>query len=60
MKTAVIRRAQFNAAHRLHSPNWSEEKNQEIFGLCNRPSYHGHNYILEVKVTGDVDKEGIS
>lgn len=57
MKTAVIRRAQFNAAHRLHNPNWSEEKNQEIFGLCNRPSYHGHNYILEVKVIGDVDKE---
>lgn len=57
MKTAVIRRAQFNAAHRLHNPAWSDEKNQTFFGLCNRPNYHGHNYILEVKVTGEVDPE---
>lgn len=57
MKTAVIRRAQFNAAHRLYRPDWSNEKNNEVFGLCNNPNYHGHNYILEVKVVGDVDPE---
>lgn len=54
-KTSVIRREHFNAAHRLHNPQWSEEKNKEVFGKCNNPSYHGHNYVLEVKVTGEVD-----
>jgi 6-pyruvoyltetrahydropterin/6-carboxytetrahydropterin synthase len=55
MRVAVFRRAHFNAAHRLYNPNWSDEKNQEIFGLCNNPNYHGHNYELEVKVSGEVD-----
>jgi len=57
MKVSVFRRAHFNAAHRLHNPKWSDEKNQVVFGLCNNPNYHGHNYELEVKVTGDVDPE---
>ncbi len=57
MRIAAFRRAHFNAAHRLHNPTWSAEKNQEIFGLCNNPNYHGHNYELEVKVVGEVDPE---
>ncbi len=57
MKVAVIRRAHFNAAHRLHNPLWSDEKNRAVFGLCNNPNYHGHNYDLEVKVSGEIDPE---
>lgn len=57
MRVAVFRRAHFNAAHRLNNPNWSDEKNQEVFGLCNNTNYHGHNYELEVKVSGEVDPE---
>ena len=57
MKTTVCRRAHFNAAHRLHNPNWSDEKNQSIFGKCNNPNFHGHNYDLFVSVTGYVDEE---
>jgi 6-pyruvoyltetrahydropterin/6-carboxytetrahydropterin synthase len=57
MKTAVFRKGHFNAAHRLHNAAWSDEKNKEVFGLCNNPNYHGHNYDLIVKVTGDVDEE---
>ncbi len=57
MRIAVFRKAHFNAAHRLHNPTWSAEKNKEIFGLCNNPSYHGHNYELIVKVIGEVDPE---
>jgi 6-pyruvoyltetrahydropterin/6-carboxytetrahydropterin synthase len=57
MRISVFRKAHFNAAHRLHNPTWSDEKNREVFGLCNNPNYHGHNYELEVKVTGEVDPE---
>ena len=57
MRIAVFRKAHFNAAHRLHNPNWSDEKNAEVFGLCNNPSYHGHNYELEVKIVGEVDPD---
>lgn len=57
MRIAVYRKAHFNAAHRLHNPNWSDEKNQTVFGLCNNPNYHGHNYELEVKVVGEVNPE---
>lgn len=57
MKTAVIRRAHFNAAHRLHNPDWSDEKNDQVFGKCNNPNFHGHNYVLYVKVTGETDPE---
>jgi 6-pyruvoyltetrahydropterin/6-carboxytetrahydropterin synthase len=56
-KVAVYRKEHFNAAHRLHNPDWSEEKNIEIFGKCNLPHYHGHNYELEVKVVGKPDKK---
>lgn len=55
MRIAVFRRAHFNAAHRLYCPDWSEEKNNAVFGLCNSPNYHGHNYELEVKVIGETD-----
>ncbi|MBK9018262.1 MAG: 6-carboxytetrahydropterin synthase [Saprospiraceae bacterium] len=57
MRISVFRKAHFNAAHRLNNPNWSEEKNQSVFGLCNNANYHGHNYELEVKLTGEVDPE---
>ncbi len=56
-KTAIIRKEHFNAAHRLHNENWSEEKNQQVFGKCNNPNFHGHNYEIEVKVIGEVDPE---
>ena len=55
MRVAVYRKAHFNAAHRLNNPNWSAEKNKEVFGLCNNTNYHGHNYDLIVKVVGEVD-----
>ena len=57
MRIAAFRRAHFNAAHRLHNPAWDAEKNKAVFGLCNNPNYHGHNYELEVKVVGEVDPE---
>ncbi len=57
MKVAVFRKAQFNAAHRLHRKDWSDEKNKEVFGLCSNPNYHGHNYKMEVKVVGEIDPE---
>lgn len=56
-KVSVFRKAHFNAAHRLNNPKWSDEKNKEIFGLCNNANYHGHNYEMEVKVTGEVDTD---
>jgi 6-pyruvoyltetrahydropterin/6-carboxytetrahydropterin synthase len=57
MRISVYRRAHFNAAHRLHNDAWSDEKNKEVFGKCNNPNYHGHNYELEVKLTGEVDPD---
>lgn len=57
MKVAVYRKAHFNAAHRLYNKSWSQEKNDEIFGLCNNANWHGHNYELEVRVVGEVDPE---
>ena len=51
-KVSVYRREHFNAAHRLNNPAWDEAKNEKIFGKCNNPSYHGHNYEVVVKVTG--------
>lgn len=53
----VCRRETFNAAHRLHNPLWSEEKNNTVFGKCNNPNYHGHNYVLEVWIDGQIDPE---
>lgn len=55
MRVKVSRKSHFNAAHRLHNPAWSDEKNREIFGKCNNPNGHGHNYDLIVSVTGEVD-----
>lgn len=57
MRVTVCRKEHFNAAHRLYRPDWSEEKNNKVFGLCNNPNFHGHNYELEVKVTGTIDEE---
>ena len=56
MRVTVSRKAHFNAAHRLHVEDWSEDKNNEVFGKCCNPNYHGHNYELIVDVTGDVDE----
>jgi 6-pyruvoyltetrahydropterin/6-carboxytetrahydropterin synthase len=53
----VCRRETFNSAHRLYRPDWSDEKNWEIFGKCSSPNYHGHNYVLEVWVDGEIDPE---
>ncbi|MBA4240304.1 MAG: 6-pyruvoyl tetrahydrobiopterin synthase [Sphingobacteriaceae bacterium] len=55
MRTAVFRKANFNSAHRLNNPLFDEKTNDELFGLCNNPNYHGHNYDLIVKVVGEVD-----
>ena len=55
MKVAVFRKEHFNAAHRLHNPNWTEEQNREVFGKCNNPNWHGHNYELIVKLVGTPD-----
>lgn len=57
MKVTVSRKAHFNAAHRLYRKDWSHEKNEKIFGLCNNPNFHGHNYELIVSVTGEIDQE---
>lgn len=57
MKVTVSRKAHFNAAHRLYRKDWSDEKNQQIFGKCSNPNFHGHNYELIVSVTGEIDKE---
>ena len=56
-KVSVIRKEHFNAAHRLHNPNWSDEKNASFYGKCNNPNYHGHNYNLEVTITGELNEE---
>jgi 6-pyruvoyltetrahydropterin/6-carboxytetrahydropterin synthase len=53
----VCRRSTFNSAHRLFRPDWSDEKNEAVFDKCNNPNYHGHNYTLEVWVSGEVDTE---
>ena len=55
MRVKVSRKAHFNAAHRLYNPQWDFDQNQDVFGLCNNPNYHGHNYELIVSVTGDID-----
>lgn len=51
----ATRRLRFNAAHRIHNPALSDEENTRLFGKCNNPNWHGHNYVLEVSVTGEVD-----
>jgi len=57
MKLTVSRKAHFNAAHRLYNSKWSEDKNNQVFGKCNNPNFHGHNYELIVSVTGPVNSE---
>jgi 6-pyruvoyltetrahydropterin/6-carboxytetrahydropterin synthase len=54
-QVTVIRRLHFNAAHRVHNPALSEEENKRLFGKCNNPNWHGHNYILDVSITGEPD-----
>ena len=56
-KVAVFRKEHFNAAHRLFNPDWDEATNTKVFGKCALPHYHGHNYELDVKVTGKPDKQ---
>lgn len=57
MKVRVSRKAHFNAAHRLYNPNWSNERNDAVFGLCNNINYHGHNYNIIVSVIGEIDPD---
>lgn len=57
MKATACRKAHFNAAHRLHNDKWDHVKNRNVFGVCNNPNYHGHNYNLIVKVTGEIDPD---
>lgn len=57
MKVTVSRKISFNAAHRLNNPNWDAQRNRDIFGVCNNENYHGHNYELFVKLTGEVNEE---
>jgi len=53
----VTRKAHFNAAHRLHNPDKPDEWNRKVFGKCNNPMWHGHNYVIEVTVAGEPDKD---
>lgn len=57
MIVSVCRKAHFNAAHRLYNPSWDDAKNDAVFGKCNNPNFHGHNYNLEVWVSGPIDPE---
>lgn len=57
MKVTVSRKAHFNAAHRLYRKDWNDAQNTAVFGKCNNPNYHGHNYNLIVSVTGEIDVE---
>lgn len=57
MEITISRKTHFNAAHRLHIKEWSEEKNKAFFGVCNNKNYHGHNYELIVSLTGEIDEE---
>lgn len=57
MKITVCRKEHFNAAHRLFNPSWDDQKNEQVFGKCNNPNFHGHNYDLVVKVRGEIDPD---
>lgn len=56
-KVSVFRKEHFNAAHRLYNADWSDEKNNAVFGLCNNPNYHGHNYELIIQISGTINPE---
>jgi 6-pyruvoyltetrahydropterin/6-carboxytetrahydropterin synthase len=55
MKVKVSRKEHFNAAHRLYNPDWTDEQNDKVFGKCNNPNFHGHNYELIVSLIGEID-----
>lgn len=57
MRVAVFRKEHFNAAHRLYNPDWTEEQNDRVFGKCNNPNWHGHNYELVVQLVGEPDPD---
>lgn len=57
MRVTVSRKAHFNAAHRLYRKDWTMEQNDAVFGKCNNPNFHGHNYELVVGVTGEIDQQ---
>lgn len=57
MRVTVNRKAHFNAAHRLFREDWDDVKNEQVFGKCSNPNYHGHNYELVVSVTGEIDQQ---
>ena len=57
MRVSVFRKEHFNAAHRLFNPAWSEDENDRVFGKCNNPNFHGHNYELIVRLTGEVNPD---
>ncbi|ESU20762.1 putative 6-pyruvoyl tetrahydropterin synthase [Flavobacterium cauense R2A-7] len=57
MRVTVSRKAHFNAAHRLYRKDWTAEQNEAVFGKCNNPNFHGHNYELIVSVTGKINPE---
>ena len=57
MSITVYRKSHFNAAHRLYRPDWDDQKNNDVFGKCNNPNFHGHNYTLEVWVKGEINPE---
>ncbi|MDQ3141772.1 MAG: 6-carboxytetrahydropterin synthase [Bacteroidota bacterium] len=57
MRVSIFRKGHFNAAHRLFNPAWSDEQNKTTFGICSNPNYHGHNYELEIKITGELNPE---
>lgn len=56
-RVSVTRRVHFSAAHRIHRPDWSDDRNQEVFGDCSNPQWHGHNYEMDVTVEGEIDPE---
>lgn len=56
-KVAVFRKEHFNAAHRLYNPSWDNDRNNDVFGKCNNPNFHGHNYELIVKLVGEPDPD---
>ena len=57
MKVSISRKEHFNAAHRLYNPTWDEETNNKVFGKCNNPNFHGHNYEIIITLTGEINKE---
>lgn len=57
MSLTIYRKAHFNAAHRLYRKDWDDEKNFEVFGKCSNPNFHGHNYEMEVGISGEIDPE---